>query len=107
MKEFKGTKGDWSYKYNGASFKVGEKSQLNGINGEVCDLKIHNYYNLELTEVAKKRAQANAKLIASAPDLLKALIKYHEMAERHTMPTETELEMLSIESKQAINKALN
>lgn len=99
--EFKHAEGEWAYKYNGASFLVGQKSELNGIVGTICDLKITPYHNLELTAIRKKSQEANAKLIASSPDLLKALISAYDCSGERNYLTKGVLD----EMLEAINKA--
>jgi len=61
--EFKGTKGEWHI----SDYDLGcVKFSDSDFNNKDCDLYKHQYNNIE-------EMQANAKLIASAPDLLKAL----------------------------------
>ena len=92
--EFKGTKGEW---------KTGLFPNLNHPHRtvltkegslEICTI------NLDTAEV-----RANARLIASAPDLLEACIHALEMCE--DSPTENGLTIMAGRLKGAINKALN
>jgi len=94
--EFKGTKGEW---------KTGLFPNLNHPhrtvltkegNLEICTI------NLDTAEV-----RANAKLIAAAPDLLKACIHALEMCEDRVTPTENDLTIMAGRLKAPINKALN
>jgi hypothetical protein len=91
MMEFKGTQGDW---------KVVNETQIafsqDDFNTKDCDLYEHQYDSFE-------ELIANAKLIASAPDLLKALVSaYRCSGERNKLTKPVLDEMLK-----AINKALN
>ena len=112
MTEFKGTKGDW---------KV--KSKISGLETEIFCGKIRvaqakhfndgkegkeNYFKNDPLE---KEGFANAKLIAAAPELLKALqglikeVKTLELS--HGSDVEEYLEDELKQSYKAVNKALN
>ena len=93
--EFKGTKGEW--KITG----TGENRIM--INGSSIDV----WWNLSSSDVLEDEGKANAKLIAAAPDLLKACIHALEMCEDRVIPTENDLTIMAGRLKEAINKALN
>ena len=67
MKDFKGTQGDWEAKRNAAYWEV-----TNRDNDQVLAIAIHNFdyrdNGLQLDD--NEKAEANAKLIAAAPELL-------------------------------------
>lgn len=102
--EFKGTKGDWT---------VGDSDTHNYVYNNASDDPCRNFTIAECDHVGiqNKESKANAQLIASAPDLLKALksliweVKRLELS--HGQCVEEELEEELRESQQAINKALN
>ena len=99
MKEFKGTKGGWEL-VNETQIAFSKDE----FNTKDCDLYEHQYDLFE-------ELQANAKLIAAAPELLKALldlikeVKTLELS--HGSDVEDYLEDELQQAKQAINKALN
>lgn len=73
MNEFKGTKGEWNLItaiYSSKMFGTHNGFQIIGNNGRrfVCDVTLNNAVGIPEDE-----RQANAKLIAAAPDLLEAL----------------------------------
>lgn len=66
--EFKGTKGEWVI----SEINISDLKSIAIFSDEKQEVLLHMYLpNSEITEENK----ANAKLIASAPDLLEALIK--------------------------------
>jgi len=70
--EFKGTKGEWTSKHRqGAGFEV-----LNENNNIVCAM---GWYQLPSDIMNLGIEEANSKLAAAAPDMLKALIHAKEM----------------------------
>ena len=90
-KEFKGTKGEWGvYEYGGTV--VVQDIDRNGIVAEV-----HRGEDIDV-------AQANAQLIAAAPDMLKALMIINDDIERGPVrySYQEKLEIV----KKTINKAL-
>jgi hypothetical protein len=98
--EFKGTKGEWNVRDN---FR--KPSILNESNQVLAMLSIncfddkdglHKYYS-------HNKMMANAKLIAAAPELLKALIK---SVESMKLADEVEFRDEIKQAEQAINKAL-
>lgn len=99
MRKFKGTKGEWK-KYtdkidNHTKIWVNGTSQI-----PICSIQ---RYNLGVDYI--KEAEANAELIAAAPELLKALIiaeKYLHNADRELKSGKTLRQLVN----QAINKAL-
>ena len=93
--EFKGTKGEWKI--------TGTSEQRTMINGSSIDV----WWNLSSSNVSEDEGKANAKLIAAAPDLLKACIHALEMCEDRVTPTENDLTIMAGRLKAPINKALN
>ena len=93
--EFKGTKGKWSI--------TGTGEQRTMINGSSIDV----WWNLTSSDVLEDEGKANAKLIAAAPDLLKACIHALEMCEDRVTPTKNDLTIMAGRLKAPINKALN
>lgn len=74
MKGFKGTKGEWVAKANTVTKSNGEKiRQILGAQG-ACMTSMRNN---------QIRTNADAKLIAAAPDMLKALIAIVEDGKSH------------------------
>lgn len=93
--EFKGTKGKW-----GVSEDINDKDRVcieDESNNNFIDCWSLNFCNEE-------QMKANAKLIASAPELLKASIK---MSEAISTGNNHLLSEANLELKEAINKALN
>jgi hypothetical protein len=93
--EFKGTKGEWKI--------TGTREQRTMINGSSIDV----WWNLTSSDVLEDEGKANAKLIAAAPDLLKACIHALEMCEDRVTPTKNDLTIMAGRLKAPINKALN
>ena len=93
--EFKGTKGEWKI--------TGTEEQRTMINGSSIDV----WWNLTSSDVLEDEGKANAKLIAAAPDLLKACIHALEMCEDRVTPTKNDLTIMAGRLKAPINKALN
>jgi len=97
--EFKGTKGEWKVtKSNTHESKVAtDKYRIAGVK---------HYYkqiNHVLLEPSKEEGQANAQLIASAPELLKAL----QFFTANFTPQKAWMEDEFRKAEKAINKALN
>ena len=84
--EFKGTKGEWKI--------TGTGEQRTMINGSSIDV----WWNLPSSDASEDEGKANAKLIAAAPDLLKAL--------QGLLLNGHNNKQIGI-SQKAINKALN
>ena len=86
--EFKGTKGDW--------YVVGSQpAEIATYKTSICFLGIQDYFKLDAEQ------RANAKLIAAAPELLKAAIKaLNDCCDLIGTEAGNSLE-------EAINKALN
>lgn len=89
--EFKGTKGEWNYHITGNGTTDYHNIKTN--DGRVVALVYPNY-------VTNEEMEANAKLIASAPDLLEALQDLVRFCEENEVFAELEL------ANQAIEKAL-
>lgn len=71
MKEFKGTKGDWTTNFRGSNTDVHSEGKI-----IACAYQLNNYEKDALgNSIDCDIAIANAKLIAAAPEMLKALIK--------------------------------
>lgn len=70
--ETKHTKGEWVLQYPTISDSVAEKNYFNILNADV-----EIWYSTRVNGMGNDRyeAQANAKLIAAAPELLEALIR--------------------------------
>ena len=108
MKEFKGTKGEW---------KV--KSKMSGLETEIFCGKIRvaqakhfnngekGYENAFKNDPLEKEGKANAKLIAAAPGLLKALQKLIYFNERTFTGMGQDYTKMISKAEEAINKALN
>ena len=98
MKEFKGTKGEW---------KVGNSDTHNYIYNNASDDPFRNFTiaNCDNDGIQKKEAKENAKLIAAAPELLKALQGI--IGQVHNEHCSEYMDEYLIKSEEAINKALN
>ena len=99
MKEFKGTKGEWTVKR-----KRGYDIDITNRDGDICWLG--------LSEFIDETKLANAKLIAAAPDLLDALVflkqEYEQLVDCGDCGNWNPRQDNSIVlAEQAINKALN
>ena len=100
MKEFKGTKGEWELRDEKEVNKHGVDFLVIDFDG-VSDC-IDVYSDMRTSE-GRSQLLPNAKLIAAAPELLKALQSaYRCSGERNTLTKPVLDEMLN-----AINKALN
>ncbi len=99
--EFKGTKGEWIISWRNSDLV--EVKSLESINKPICELdsyyfskRVFNYQELE----------ANAKLIAAAPELLEALIECldatKELNDEHQDGWDDTIE----KAERVINKAL-
>lgn len=100
MKEFRGTKGEWkkfdivNHAQYHTYFKVSNSQTEDSRGGtSICNVTTRN----------EEQAEANARLIASAPELLKALQRWVKFAEQQNLDYESSMVR---ESKAAINKAL-
>ena len=90
--EFKGTKGEWKI--------TGTGEQRTIINGGSIDV----WWNLSLSDVSEDEGKANAKLIAAAPDLLKAL---QNLLNTDINNNNWNYAASTNQARNAINKALN
>lgn len=68
MREFKGTKGEWKAERNNAFWEV--KTEVQQDSGR---LAVNVFHFNKYSNTDDEKAEANAKLIAAAPELLKAL----------------------------------
>lgn len=84
--EFKGTKGVW-------------EASLNTIGTEIMCGENH------ICLLSSTDTEANAKLIASAPELLALAIETFNLCDKMQFPTEQELKELKIKAKQLITKS--
>ena len=81
--EFKGTKGEWYL--SGSTF-------VTTINEDICDVFVHlEAYMDKQNEEQKIKAEANAKLISCAPEMLEKLIELHNDLKQGAMPCGNEL----------------
>ena len=99
--EFKGTKGEWKVKKAKMRFPSASKWQIINENEDAL-------FEVELAE-SDEAMQANAKLIASAPDLLEALTMLIEETEDYVNETacgNTYLDIAREKARKAIEKAL-
>lgn len=93
----KHTKGNWQVKQSGEYkniFVLGHIANPNG-HTSIC--------NTAVTSLSKEETEANAKLIAAAPDLLKSLQAFVEWA---NINDESASAYLKHEAMAAINKAI-
>ena len=108
MKEFKGTKGEWrTYGYpsldedggynGGFSIKSTEKKE-NGHSKTITEVPAYEFWGQTL-----ETAEANAKLIAAAPDLLEAL---QEICDVISQEGVTNINWVNHRASEAITKAL-
>ena len=105
--EFKGTKGEWKYSLlqtKGEMCDVLIYSEFTYGSKRIGSLQIPNSYLGRDGKLDECTVESNAQLIASAPDLLKALIE----SQKHLVEIGTEDSGQQYYSNmQAINKALN
>ena len=96
MKEFKGTKGEWKLVHERqVAFSQEDFSTKD------CDLYEHQYDSFD-------EMRANAKLIAAAPELLKALLEIEKILKTEWPDTEWyDFADKETSFTKAINKALN
>ena len=102
MKEFKGTKGAWTISSNGVyTNEHGAKVMAIDFIGDSSEDCIELYANLDNNE---EELRANAKLIASAPDLLELCLLVNNSFGGGNVITFSEQDIKDFQ--QAINKAL-
>lgn len=100
MKEFKGTKGEWKILPTYESRKWVNVTSEKGVIARV-------FYGEAPPVVYKEEAEANAKLIAAAPDLLEALIEINKLAQCSDDRFANYSDSINIITEKAIEKALN
>lgn len=94
--ETKHTKGEWkAVKPNNSQIFISSE-----YHGAICQLP-REYGGVDGIE----EAEANAKLISAAPDLLKSILELKEMSERKIEPTEEEFNEADLRLNAAIKKA--
>lgn len=92
MEKFKGTPGPWEAKYNGHYMDIRTKGDCLSF----ASTHMNSYMNIDANVM-----DANAKLIAAAPELLEALIDILVFCRSHGMENG-----FTEQSTKAINKAL-
>jgi len=111
-KEFKGTKGEWwaCCTEEGSKshyvFSKNSESTICAMRSNDPDDKSDKFEPMEEIVTVSER-QANAKLIAASPDLLKACIHALEMCQDKVMPTENDLNIMAGRLKSVIEKSIN
>lgn len=100
--EFKGTKGEWIAENRGNKYMLYIHNE-NGL--RVCEVKSFDTSDV-YTDPTTKEADANAKLIAAAPELLKALQSMVGLFDRN-LPAESMGSIKCLKAREVINKALN
>ena len=80
MKKFKGTKGSWYHNFNGEYWEVRRKEDFEDSKSLSVSVFVFDT-KTEQVEMIIKEAEANARLIASAPELAKALQEAIELFE--------------------------
>ncbi len=98
MDEFKGTKGDWFFDGEGSVSseflieKIKDNEEYKNENGEICQCWADEY---DGNFISDEECNYNAKLIASAPKLLKLALAVKEFIgaarERHEITGELEI----------------
>ena len=100
--EFKATKGEWKIK------NPNTEDYTHIACGKIRIAEVKHYFGRRFPNDPREvEGKANAKLIAAAPDLLKACIHALEMCEDRVTPTENDLTIMAGRLKAPINKALN
>ena len=99
--EFKGTKGEWETEHRIIDARGIYSTEVYSDNTVICTMHWAGEQIDKHTIVSNR--EANAHLIASAPDLLKALIKLEEDVENNQLHEYVDYLGIS----KAINKALN
>jgi len=107
MKEFKGTKGKWNVRHSDSKTAFNIVGSVLGGNYKIarCSYLVDWSLSTEWNEKEKSEAEANAKLIAAAPELLEALKNMLFIFDRD-LSEDTIGRDYCDKAKQAIEKAL-
>lgn len=88
--EFKGTKGKWIYDFNGQYCDVFNENRFDNADKIMSiSTMLYDRQHNDISDTAENKA--NAKLIASAPDLLNALKEMILFADFHGYTSSTEI----------------
>lgn len=95
MNEFKGTKGKWVAEKNSHFYEVIKADGSYDFNAMIfCSRGNHS-----------AESEANAKLIAHAPDMLEMLSRVNDLLIRRTLPTESEVNQFAKDIQDLLTRA--